>query len=50
MKKWIVVFLSFCMLLGIVACGAEKTENIPMPENKSEKPSSNALYDILPLY
>lgn len=41
MKKWIVVFLSFCMLLGIVACGAEKTENIPMPENKSEEPAAN---------
>lgn len=41
MKKWIVVFLSFCMLLGIAACGAEKTENIPMPENKSEEPAAN---------
>lgn len=30
MKKWIVAFLSFCMLLGIAACGAEKTENIPV--------------------
>ena len=41
MKKWIVAFLSFCMLLGIAACGAEKTENIPMPENKSEEPAAN---------
>lgn len=41
MKKWIVVFLSFCMLLGIAACGAEKTENIPMPENKSEESATN---------
>ena len=31
MKKWIAVILSFCMLLGMVACGVEKTENIPMP-------------------
>ena len=41
MKKWIVAFLSFCMLLGIAACGVEKTENIPMPENKSEEPAAN---------
>ena len=41
MKKWIVAFLQFCMLLGIAACGAEKTENIPMPENKSEEPAAN---------
>lgn len=41
MKKWIVAFLLFCMLLGIAACGAEKTENIPMPENKSEEPAAN---------
>lgn len=41
MKKWIVAFLSFCMLLRIAACGAEKTENIPMPENKSEEPAAN---------
>ena len=40
-EKWIVAFLSFCMLLGIAACGAEKTENIPMPENKSEEPAAN---------
>ena len=37
------------MLLGMAACGTEKTENIPMPENKSEKPAANALYDMLPL-
>lgn len=24
MKKWIVAFLSFCMLLGMVGCGTEK--------------------------
>ena len=41
MKKWIVVFLSFCMLLGMAACGAEKTENIPMPENESEEAVAN---------
>ncbi len=27
MKKWIAVILSLCMLLGMVACGTEKTEN-----------------------
>ena len=41
MKKWIAVILSFCMLLGMAACGAEKTENIPMPEDKSEEPAAN---------
>lgn len=41
MKKWIAVILSFCMLLGMVACGVEKTENIPMPENESEEPAAN---------
>jgi hypothetical protein len=40
-EKWIVAFLSFCMPLGIAAFGAEKTENIPMPENKSEEPAAN---------
>ncbi len=29
------------MLLGMLACGAEKTENIPMSENKSEEPAAN---------
>ena len=41
MKKWIAVILSFCMLLGMAACGAEKTENIPMPENESEEAVAN---------
>lgn len=41
MKKWIAVILSFCMLLGMAACGAEKTENIPMPENESEEVVAN---------
>ncbi len=43
MKKWIAVILSLCMLLGMTACGAEKTENIPMPEDKSkiEEPAAN---------
>lgn len=41
MKKWIVAFLSFCMLLGMAACGTEKTENIPIPENKSEELAAN---------
>ncbi len=41
MKKWIAVILSFCMLLGMAACGAEKAENIPMPENESEEPAAN---------
>lgn len=41
MKKWIAVILSFCMLFGMAACGAEKTKNIPMPENKSEKAAVN---------
>lgn len=29
------------MLLGMAACGTEKTGNIPMPENKSEEPAAN---------
>ena len=43
MKKWIAVILSLCMLLGMTSCGAEKTENIPMPEDKSkiEEPAAN---------
>ena len=36
MKKWIAVILSLCMLLGMTACGTEKTQNIPMPEYKSK--------------
>lgn len=43
MKKWIAVILSFCILLGMAVCGAEKTENIPMPENESEEAVANVV-------
>ena len=43
MKKWIAVILSFCILLGMAVSGAEKTENIPMPENESEEAVANVV-------